>query len=248
MGNDINMKVAILLSGQPRNYQQGYEELKKAYLDRYSCDVYFHTWDSTEHLASHFFKDKPQHRYVFEESWKDKLVELYHPTQFTYEEPITFDNTNISDPIWRQPLQNCKSMWYSVQQTFTSVPKGYDVYIRTRFDLRYEPSTLDLEALDLSMLHVWDWDTDSRVKHRGYYDVFAVGTYDTIGIYSQVFSKIDWYLNYDEEYKKFLSGGWPGQDSGLRNEYLLRWHLTTSGVKVIEHKNTIPHADGQIIR
>jgi hypothetical protein len=183
-----------------------------------------------------------------EETWMYNLMELYKPVASKFEIPQTFDSTGVVDPLWRQPLQNSKSMWYSVQQAFTLVPKGYDVYIRTRFDLRYEQSTIDLESLDLSKLHVWDWDTDNRVKHRGYYDVFAVGTYDTIGIYSQLFSKIDWYLNYDENYKKFLSGEWPGQDSGLRNEYLLRWHLTTSGVNVMEHKNTIPKADGQILR
>jgi hypothetical protein len=242
------MKVAIVVSGQPRNFEQGYAELKQAYLDRYDCDVFFHTWKDTKFAATQFFHDRPVQEYPMEQSWMDTLVELYNPAHSTFDPPKVFDDKKIVDPMWRQPLQNSKSMWYSVQQAFAVVPKGYDVYIRTRFDLRYEPSTLDLEALDLSMLHVWDWDTDSRVKHRGYYDVFAVGTYDTIGIYSQVFSKIDWYLNYDEHYKKFLSGGWPGQDSGLRNEYLLRWHLTTSGVKVIEHTNTIPHADGQIIR
>jgi hypothetical protein len=125
---------------------------------------------------------------------------------------------------------------------------GYDVYIRTRFDLRYEPSLTDISQLDLSKLHVWDWDTDSRVKHRGLYDVFAVGTYETIGIYSSLFQRMDFYLKHDAGYQEFLRGGWPGQDSGLRNEYLLRWHLKTSGVPVEIHPNTIPHADGHIIR
>lgn len=242
------MKVAIIVSGQPRNFQQGYAELKSAYLDRYDCDVFFHTWNDTKFQATQFFHDRPVQEYNMQPSWTDELLSLYSPIQHTFDTPKVFDDKKIVDPMWRQPLQNSKSMWYSVQQAFTLVPKGYDVYIRTRFDLRYEPSLFDLASLDLSTLHVWDWDTDARVKHRGFYDVFAIGTYNSIGIYSQVFSKIDWYLNYDEQYKHFLSGGWPGQDSGLRNEYLLRWHLNSAGVPVTEHKNTIPHADGQIIR
>lgn len=242
------MKVAILISGQPRNFEKGYDQLKQAYLDRYDCDVYLHSWKDTKFQATQFFHDRPVKEYAMEPTWMDTLVELYQPANSTFEPQKVFDQKKIVDAIWRQPLQNSKSMWYSVQQAFAMVPTGYDVYIRTRFDLRYEDSLLDLESLDVSKLHVWDWDTDERVKHRGYYDVFAVGNYETIGIYSQVFSRMDWYLNYDEDYKEFLRGGWPGQDSGLRNEYLLRWHLTSSGVPVIIHPNTIPHADGQIIR
>lgn len=242
------MKIAILISGQPRNYKQGYLELKNAYLDRYDCDIVFHAWDSPAQTATQFFSDRPVNTYTFEDGWQDELLELYKPVNHKFEEPIIFDNKNIVDPIWRQPLQNSKAMWYSVQQAFLLTSQGYDGYIRTRFDLRYEPSTMDISALDLNKINVWDWDTDSRVKHRGFYDVFAVGSYDSIGIYSHVFSKMDWYLNFDENYKRHLQGGWPGQDSGLRNEYLLRWHLQSSGVPVEAHKNVIPHADGQIIR
>ncbi len=242
------MKVAILISGQPRNFERGYNELYEAYLSKYDCEVFFHTWYDTKFAATQFFHDRPVQEYVMKEKWVADLLELYKPVFSKFDKPKVFDDKGIVDPIWRQPLQNSKSMWYSVQQAFSFAPKGYDAYIRTRFDLRYEQATLDLESLDLSQLHLWDWDTDSRVKHRGHYDVFAVGNYDTMGIYSQVFSKIDWYLNYDERYKQFLSGGWPGQDSGLRNEYLLRWHLETSGVPVKVHTNIIPHADGHIIR
>jgi hypothetical protein len=240
--------ICVILSGQPRNYKLGYEELKRTFLDRYKCDVVFHTWDAPSQSATQFFPNRPTNTYTFEDGWKEELLDLYKPIKYKFEQPIVFDNKNIVDPMWRQPLQNSKAMWYSVYQSFLLTPMGYDGYIRARFDIRYEPSTTDVDKLDLSKVNVWDWDTDERVKHRGYYDVFAAGSYDCIGIYSNVFTKIDWYLNFDENYKRHLHGGWPGQDSGLRNEYLLRWHLTTSGVPVEVHKNTIPHADGHIIR
>ena len=38
------MKVAICISGQPRNYEQGFKELKRWFLDRYDIDVYLHAW------------------------------------------------------------------------------------------------------------------------------------------------------------------------------------------------------------
>ena len=241
-------KVAILISGQPRNFELGYKELYTAYLSKYDCDVYLHTWEESSFNATHFDKSRPAHSYVMTDDWEQRLTSLYKPVVSNIQPPIVFDPNKVVDPLWRQPLQNTLSMWYSVQQAHTLTTPGYDVYIRTRFDLKYEPALLNLDNLDLTKLHIWDWDTDQRVKHRGYYDVFAIGTYDTIGIYSSLYTKIGWYLNYDLDYKKFLQGGWPGQDSGLRNEYLLRWHLMQSGVPVEEHPNTIPHADGQIIR
>lgn len=242
------MKVAILLSGQPRNYHKGYEEIKKAYLDRYDCDVFFHTWDDDSFKATQFFHDRPANEYNMEGGWKEELVNLYSPKKHIFEKPIIFDEKNIVDPLWRQPLQNTMGMYYSIYQAFTLTAPGYDCYIRSRFDLMFEPATLELEKLDLNDFHVWNWATDERVKHRGYYDVFGVGSYDAMGIYSTVFSRIPWYLNADQDYRVFLQGGWPGQDSPLRNEYLLRWHLTQGGLNVVEHETTIPNADGQIIR
>jgi len=242
------MKVALLISGQPRNFELGYQQLYDTYLSKYDCDIYYHTWDSPQFQATQFFHDRPAHSYELEGDWKQQLFSLYKPVAYMMDEPIVFDTNNIVDPMWRQPLQNTKSMFYSMWMANVIVDGEYDWYIRTRFDLRYEPSTIQLDTLDPTALHVWDWDTDSRVKHRGYYDVFAVGSKHTMDIYCNTYTKIDWYLNYDQDYSIFLQGGWPGQDSKLRNEYLLRWHLTTSGVPVQVHPNTIPHADGHIIR
>ena len=242
------MKVAILLSGQPRNYYLGYDELKKAYLDKYDCDVYLHTWNGGNFEATQFFYDRPKHIYKYSEGYLNDILDMYNPTGWEIENPIVFDDKGIVDIVWRQPLQNTKSMWYSVSKAYDLIDNTYDVYIRTRFDLKYEPATLDLEKLDMNKLHIWDWDNDIRVKHKGYYDVFAVGNRTNMGIYSGVYPKLDWYLNYDKDYIKFLKSDWPERDSGLRNEYLLRWHLSQCNVDVEIHNTEMQHADGQIIR
>jgi hypothetical protein len=237
------MKVAILVSGQPRNFHKGFLALKKAYLNRYECDIYYHTWDANIFQATQFFSNRPSNVYEYDSDWHSRLNQIYNPKNYILEPPKIFDDKNIVDPVWRQPLQNTKSMFYSMKQVFDLTPTGYDCYIRTRFDLIYEEDTLDLEKLDLSKLHVWEWDTDIRVRHRGIYDVFAVGNYENIGMYSNVYPRLDWYLNYDQNYSNYLDG-----DSKLRNEYLLKWHLLQSGVSIETHSTHIPHADGQIIR
>lgn len=252
------MKVAILISGQPRNYLQGYENLKKAYLDRYDCDVFFHTWEGGHFEASHFNPNEPKRIYEPKGDYIGDLIQLYKPTGMITEPQRVFDDTGVVDPIWRQPLQHSASMWYSVMKAYSCFDSGYqylkseenryDVFIRTRFDLQYEESTLELENLDMSKLHIWEWKTDERVRHRGYYDVFAIGNEGNIRMYSSLFPRLNWYLNYDESYRKFLSGGWPGQDSGLRNEYLLKWHLLNCGVEMEIHPTMIDGADGHILR
>ena len=230
------MKVAILLSGQPRNYYLGYDELKKSYLDKYDCDIYLHTWRGGNFEATQFFYDKPKQIYKYSEGYINDIIGTFGTTKSSFEEPIVFDDKGIVDPIWRQPLQNSKSMWYSASKAYDLIEKDYDVYIRSRFDLRYENSTLDLESLDMNKLHVWNWDTDERVKHRGYYDVFAIGKQFDMNVYSETFSNIISYITNDESFLNSLSDGWPGQDSPLRNEYLLKWHLTKNNIKT----NTIP--------
>jgi hypothetical protein len=242
------MKIGILLSGQPRNYNLGYQNLKY-YIDNYDCDVYIHSWDADSYEATQFDMNSPKNIYQYNNVYED-IQKLYKPVSFLFEKQKIFDSTGITDPIWRQPLQSCKSMWYSVNKVFDLVDESieYDFLIRTRFDLKYEESTLKLENLDKNKLHLWNWDTDVRVKHRGYYDVFAIGNKNNMGIYSSLYTKLNWYLNYDTEYINFLKDGWPGQDSGLRNEYLLKWHLINSGVNVEVHDTKINGADGQIIR
>lgn len=240
------MKVAILISGQPRNYKRGYNELHDSYLSQYDCDVYFHTWDDTRFEASKFF-DRSSRIYTVDEHWKNDLLFLYSPVSYQFETPIRFADPKLEDPIWKQGLNNSMSMWHSIKQSFTGIPDDYDLYIRTRFDLRYDPSLLDLETLDRSSMHLWDWDTDSRVKNRGLNDLFAIGTYEQMKAYVSLFDSLTHYLYNDQDYRRFLQGGWPGQDSGLRNEYLLKWHLFKNKVPVTSHPNQLP-SSGQIIR
>ena len=52
----------------------------------------------------------------------------------------------------------------------------------------------------------------------------------------------------DQNFINYLQGGWPGQDSTLRNEYLLKWHLIKNNVKVFEHPTKFPNSSVGIIR
>lgn len=237
------MKIAVCISGQPRNFKQSYNSLKQYYLDKYDCDVYFHSWKTPIFESTNF--GGGNHHYSLTEQDYEDLISLYKPKKYILEHPIVFDASNYKCPLWRQPLNNTLSMFYSIYKSFSLIEKTYDYVIRTRFDVDY--SCLDLSFPDEG-INIPEWNTDYRVKNRGYYDIFALGTQSLLKIYSETFSNIISYVTNDPQFTQFLQGGWPGQDSPLRNEYLLKWHLVKNNIKVNELPTYEKRADIGLIR
>jgi hypothetical protein len=225
------MKIAICISGQPRNFKQSYKSLKKYFLNKYNCDIYFHTWKINNFESTNFGFGNNQ--YSLTENDYNELIELYQPKKYILEQPIVFDASGYKCPIWRQPLNNTLSMFYSLYKSFQLIEEKYDYVIRTRFDIDYSKFNLKLPQEGIILP---EWNNDIRVKDRGYYDVFAIGKQQDMIVYSQTFSNIISYITNDEQFLYSLSGGWPGQDSPLRNEYLLKYHLIKNNITV----KTIP--------
>jgi hypothetical protein len=221
------MKIAICISGQPRNFKQSYISLKKYFLDKYDCNVYFHTWKLSHFESTNFGFGNTQYS-LTEKDYND-IIQLYNPKKYILEKPIIFDASNYKCPIWRQPLNNTLSMFYSVYKSIQLIEEEYNYIIRTRFDIDYSKFNLELPQEGIILP---EWNTDIRVKNRGYYDVFAIGKQQDMTIYSEVFSNVISYITNDEQLLHSLSGGWPGQDSPLRNEYLLKWHLIKNNIKI----------------
>jgi hypothetical protein len=225
------MKIAICISGQPRNFKQSYISLKKYFLDKYDCDIYFHTWKISNFESTNFGFGNTKYSLI-NDDYND-LIQLYNPKDYTIEKPIVFDDSGYKCPIWRQPLNNTLSMFYSIYKSIQLIEEEYDYIVRTRFDIDYSKFNLELPQEGIILP---EWNTDIRVKNRGYYDVFAIGKQQDINVYSEIFSNIISYITNDEQFLDSLSGEWPGQDSPLRNEYLLKWHLTKNNIKI----KTIP--------
>ena len=237
------MKIAICISCQPRNFKQSYSSLKTYFLDKFNCDIYFHSWKTPSFESTNF--GGGNHQYQLNEEDYNELISLYQPKRFILEQPIVFDASDYQCPIWRQPLNNTLSMFYSLYKSFQLIEEKYDYVIRTRFDLDYSLFNLEFPKDEIN---IPEWNTDPNVKHRGFYDVFALGPQPQMKIYSEVFSNIISYVTNDSQMLKFLQGGWPGQDSPLRNEYLLKWHLVKNNIKVNELSTTEKRADVGLIR
>jgi len=47
-------RIAICLSGQPRNYVEGFKNLYSVLLSKYNIDVFIHTWRNREFSQTDF--------------------------------------------------------------------------------------------------------------------------------------------------------------------------------------------------
>ena len=234
------MKIALCLSGQPRNYELGYQELKKWFLDKYDIDVYLHAWKYTSNIETgHNFTASKT--YSFTEQDYQNLLELYKPKSWIFQYPIPFDDTDIRGVPLNYKLSNILSAAYSIRTCFNllnNFDTKYDLVIRTRFDLQFtdyissECNFLkDISLLDSNQLNYFQYSDDPSVRISEIDDLFAIGGFEVMEIYCNTFSYILNYLYMNQEYKEWLDNLVPDPEP-LVNESLLKFHLLQNNVSL----------------
>ena len=239
------MTIAICISGQARNYEQGYQELKKWFLDKYDCDVYIHTWKDKTIVRSNFDEDfTPSHTYELTDQDFDNILELYKPKAHYFQYPIPFDVNDIKGNLNRR-LNNLLSAAYSIQASNDLVKESgieYDLVIRYRFDLQFSnwvdpncPFLSDLTQLEPSKIHLFKYDlnedgSDSRPGEVD--DIFAVGGPKVMDVYSSYFSYLLSYTFIDKEYEEWLHKTiGPTADKMVAESYL-KYHLVKNNIPI----------------
>ena len=255
------MKVAVCISGQPRNYEQGYYELKKWFLDRYDCDVYLHSWKETNIPLNggHGNDNSPSGNYSFTEEDYSKILELYNPHSYFFQKPIPFDNTGIKGHL-EYKLGNLLSGYYSIyacNKLLQDSNTHYDLVIRTRFDLQFtdyiSPECLflkDLSRLDLSKVNVFQYPIingyPTRISEVD--DLFAVSSLENINTYSSCFSFMLNYIYMEEEFKSWLDTVVSHNPDPICAESLLKYHLIKNNVEINYIDSLTEHFTAHILR
>jgi hypothetical protein len=203
------MRIAILLSGYPRNYMTAYESLKAPYMDKYQCDFFIHSW----------YKDGN-----FDVNSYAGYVNTFKPVKFFLEKQITFDTSTQRDK-WDLLLQNTLSQFYSVGAANMLKSKyedennfKYDLVMRMRPDLHLI-RPIDPTQVDKNCIGLYKW-TELGFGFMGLSDVFAIGPSNLMDVYADFYSKIKYYIEEDKTYNI--------PDDKTRPEYLLRQHLVTA--------------------
>ena len=255
------MKIAICISGQPRSYEAGFYELKKHFLDKYDCDVYFHTWKDTNIIFQSIHNFTETRNYTFTEEDYQNILELYQPKDYIFQKPIEFDRNDIKGEHIGIRLNSILSYWLSTKFCFDLIKKSqikYDLVVKTRFDLQFTdvispecPLIKDLTQLDPNHFYCFDWEYGSASRPAEVDDIYSVSSFEIADIYCQLASYILSYCYVDKEFEEWLSnklGG--GRSDKIISECMLRYHLEKNNVSIkqINSGNHPKHWTAKIIR
>lgn len=248
------MKIALTLSGQPRNYRIGFKELKKWFLDKYDIDVYTHGWINKEYYKYDFFDEgKLMKTYKPSQDTYKHLVELYKPKKFLFEPEITFDLSGTYGYL-NQRLNSQLSMFLSLKRAWDLVESTnikYDLIIRARYDLLFThhvsyncPFLKNITKLDPNQVHYFRYAAYWR-SGLGINDIFAIGGYDVMKTYHNLSPNQIYYQFLDPDYLAWMNG----LDKYI-NETLLMYHLSKNNIKMngIDSGELTRHNGPMVIR
>lgn len=110
------MKLAVLLFGHLRTYEKCYKKLKEHLLDLYDCDVFMHTWSTTEAGVSWQNHNGSSQRAKNKSSYevKEKLIEIYNLKDILIEEQESKDFGSIVACGGVRPIRATQCMLHSM--------------------------------------------------------------------------------------------------------------------------------------
>jgi len=228
------MKIALTLCGQPRNIDVGYKELKKWFLDKYDIDVYMHAWKNKEFKKYNFFDDgKLEKVYKPAPEVYKNILNWYKPKDYIFEKEITFDSSDHRGGN-NQRLNSQLSFFLSLKRVWDLVEASnikYDYVIRARYDLLFTHQLGqnckffdDISKLNPEEVHYFEYAPGWR-SYLGINDIFAIGGYDVMKIYHNVFPNQIRYQFEDPVYRNWLTN----LDYYV-NETVLLYHLKINKV------------------
>jgi hypothetical protein len=136
------MKIAICLSGEPRNLDYIWNDLKSK-INQPNADIYIHTWHSQEEFSTlplHNERGGEKYQKILNQSTSSQYIKLVNPVDFIVEdfkssEPnkLYFNKNRIST------IERVYSMYYCIQKVTNLLKlKYYDAVIRLRPDIFIE--------------------------------------------------------------------------------------------------------------
>ena len=191
---DKNLNIALLITGQIRNAKESYPSIKEKILDVYNPDVFIETWSNSSKIISHF------NGLLENDSTLDEIEKMYNPYIISSEEYNNQKNQHFSKLCIEKHCynetkpENVYAMHYKIKKGFSLIKnnqlieKNYDLVIKTRFDIKLE-SFINLYDINPKKIYIPEgWD------HRGgINDLFAVGGYNVMEIYCNLYSHLEEY-------------------------------------------------------
>jgi hypothetical protein len=170
------MKVALLLTGLPRQVQEGYNDYWKNIVENYDTDVYLHFWEEAEY---------------------EKVLQVYNPKKYICQTPIEF--TSYEEGILSSNNSfRVLPMFYGWQSGYQLIEGKYDCIIRSRYDMG-SSNPIKLEKLDLSKINVsnYHWkdseimDDNLCISNQNLSDILFTDLFDEFINFSKKIGTIE---------------------------------------------------------
>ena len=241
------MKIALAISGQPRNHRKGFLEIKKHFLNKYDIDVYLHSWKGSN--FNRYRYGGVRKSYEINSDTYDDLLNWYQPKDYLFEKPIDFDSTGIEDNQRINSQMGCFMSAYRAWNLIEQSGIKYDLVIKTRYDLFFthyldanDPVITDVTKLDPNKVMFLRRDGSRDPENKiSVNDGFAIGGYNVMKVYYNLFPNMIQYQfvdpNYDSLYKPL--------ESKFYNETIVHYHLKNNNIPFYTQTNLEPRwSDG----
>ncbi len=170
----LKMKVALLLSGQPRFLDSpAYHSIKTQILERYDCDVYCHFWWSPEGGSYRTAPWSGLGELTISADSEQTIKTLYHPKALQWDPPLlqSYHTTQYERTTCKSTWYNLPSMYLSMQRSYElckASGQHYDWIIRLRYDAKLTAFP-DLNTLPRDHFYVPDYSQfHSLLSNNGF--------------------------------------------------------------------------------
>jgi hypothetical protein len=188
------MRIALCLSGLPRQVEETYPYLKKAILDRYDVDVFAHTWlEDPWREGSHEKYLAPKSEYETRVNDVTKILRLYKPKSFQIDQYHILQDYYLSNPNYILYTRYCsmlESVYLANEQKKRYEEQNhfkYDCVIRCRFDYGLI-SEIDFGSYDIQN-HIYVRAAEQPI-HEQINDMFAFGSSERMDIWCDLFNNM----------------------------------------------------------
>lgn len=185
------MKVAICISGQPRNVHKGFTYIEPNLLVPNDCDVFIHMWWNEEQIGKAYINagGHVASSLVGADVLND-IMKMYNPVLLQHEPQKDFDEKDYAERAYPSisPFATLSQKYSSmkVHELRRKSGREYDAVVRLRFDFSLE-TLICVENYDLNVINV-----PNRCPHPGGVDdTFAIGSPENMDVYGNLYNHID---------------------------------------------------------
>lgn len=196
------MRIAILLCGQPRFLEKGFEVLSRKLIkpnEKNEIDFFIHCWHDPV-LVGHAYPGaswNTNQTGVYKTETPSKIIELYKPKKILIEQSLTEKELEIREHNYQDhpgrggsTLHSLFSQYYSMKKAnelkveYENLPgnKKYDLVLRTRFDLglKNEINLVEKTTENVEEGTVWTHDQLVNFYVRATPELFFFGSSETV--------------------------------------------------------------------